>query len=99
MNLARLIFSENETENVIVEMIEQSRHQTSPERIAGEFSARKIINGVEFTDLESVLYYLADQGAEFDHEKALEIAQSAIDEIAETYLRKINDLEFQHIGQ
>ena len=92
MNLARLMFSEPTIENKIIEMIEMSRQEISPEMLAGEYSARKLVEGSEFMGLESILYYLADQGAEFDHEKALEIAESAMGDIAEDYLREINGL-------
>ena len=92
MNLARLIFAEPNPENSIVEMIESSRQEISPEMLAAEYAARKLVEGSEFSDLESILYYLADQRAEFDHDKALETAESAMGDIAEDYLREINGL-------
>ena len=92
MNLCRLIFAEPNIENNIVEMIESSRQEISPEMLAAEYAARKLVDGSEFMGLESILYYLADQRAEFDHEKALEIAELAVIEIAEDYLREINGL-------
>ena len=92
MNLARLMFSEPTIENKIIEMIEMSRQEISPEMLAGEFVARQVIDGSSFNNLESALYYLVDQGAEFDHEEALEIAESAMGDIAEDYLREINGL-------
>ena len=94
MNLCRLIFAEPNPENSIVEMIEASRQEISPEMLAAEYAARKLVEGSEFNDLESILYYLADQRAEFDHDKALEIAESAMDEVAEDYLREINGIDF-----
>ena len=47
-------------------MVEASRREISPEMLAGEFAARQIFSGSDFMGLESLLYYLQDEGAEFD---------------------------------
>ena len=99
MNLCRLMFSEPTIENNIIEMIEKSRQEISPEMLAGEFAARQIISGSDFMGLESLLYHLQDEGAEFDLQTALEIAELALDEIAEDYAKEGFGVYFSNADQ
>ena len=99
MNFCRLIFAEQNPENNIIEMIEASRREISPEILAGEFAARQIFNGSDFMGLESLLYHLQDEGAEFDIQTALEIAELALDEIAEKYAKQGFGVYFSNADQ
>ena len=99
MNLFRLMFAEPNVENNIIEMVEASRREISPEMLAGEFAARQIFSGPDFMGLESLLYHLQDEGAEFDLQAALEIAELALDEIAEDYAKEGFGVYFSNADQ